>query len=324
MAIAESVTRRWQETEELLARVEASGRRKVNSHEILRLGDLYIELISDLNKLRSVSGDRKERKRANKLALRVYGVIYHQRPMGIIDFFKFFFFEFPDLLRRRIHFIVACALIFMMSAWVGYICIHEKSRLLDLVISPEEQQRVKTTIANTDVNQPHPMARESGFGLSSMIMTNNIRVSILAFALGIFLGVGTIVILIVNGLKLGGLAALYSSAGLDGFFWSLILPHGGIELLCIFITGGAGLIIGYALINPGSFHRRDWLVREGRDAVKMLVGAIPLLVIAGLIEAYVTPAYLAISTKLTISAVIFALTLTFLVAGASVKSKSVS
>lgn len=315
---------RWREIEELMNRIDKSGFSKVNSHEIMRLGELYVDLLSDLNKLKAANGDFSLRKRANRIALRAYGIIYHHRSMGVTDLLKFFLCEFPALIMKRIHFIVASMLIFLIAAMVGYICIHEKSRLLDLVVPPVEQQRVKTAIATLDTNKPHPATREAGFGLSSTIMTNNIRVSILAFALGIFFGVGTIAILVTNGLLIGGLAALYHEGGLAGHFWSLILPHGGIELLCIFICGGAGLIIGYALINPGSFHRKDWLVREGMDAVKLLIGTIPLLVVAGLIEAYVTPAYLSIPLKLVISAVILGLTLTGLAIGSQRQLKLVA
>ncbi len=308
---SEAIERRWQETDGLIRRIESSGCNGVNSHEILRLGDLYIELTSDLNKLKS-SQNHVLRKRANALALRAYGIIHFRRTMGVMDMLRFFIFDFPALVRKRFHFVFAGALIFLMASLVGYLCINEKSRLLDLVISPFAQEQFRQNIARLDVNKPHPASREPGFGLSSMIMTNNIRVSILAFASGIFLGIGTVVILISNGLMLGGLAALYTDAGLSKYFWSLILPHGGIELICIFITAGAGLIIGYALINPGSFRRREWLIKEGHDAVKLVIGCVPLLIIAGLIEAYVTPAYLTADFKLIISGGFFLLIMAYL------------
>jgi uncharacterized membrane protein SpoIIM required for sporulation len=209
--------------------------------------------------------------------------------MGIIDLILFFLFDFPAIIRKRIHFIVASTLIFLLSALVGFLCINAKSKLVDLVISPEAQSVYQQSIKKLDPDKPRKSSSESSFGISSHIMTNNIRVSIKAFATGIFLGIGTIFILIFNGLLLGGLASLYHEGGLASFFWSLILPHGFLELACIFICGAAGMIIGYALINPGKFHRKDALVREGEDSIKMVIGVIPLLIQAALIEAYITP-----------------------------------
>jgi len=303
--MSESAKQRWEETERLLSRFENPRTGKPGPGDVLRLGELYTELISDLNKLAVSVDDPPARERVNRLALRAYGTIYHSRTMTFADLLKFFLIGFPGLVRRRIHFVVASALLFIAAALIGYLCIHEKSRLVDLAVPPVEQQRLKSLAMSAKPNQPHPLAREGNFGLSSTIMVNNIRVSILAFATGIFLGIGTIIILINNGLMLGAMAALYTDAGFARYFWSLILPHGGIELACIFICGAAGLIVGYALINPGSYYRKDWVVKEGHDAIKLVIGTVPLLVLAALIEAYITPAYLSPNAKLVLAAFFF-------------------
>lgn len=312
----EQATFRWNETEIVLDRISKKSSAESTSEDILRLGGLYTELLSDLNKLNSDNEHTAERQRVNKLALRAYGAIYQPKSMGIMDMVKFFVFSFPKVVKAKINFIIPAMLIFVFSSFIGFLCISEKSKLIDLVIAPAEQQRLKSSMKSIDTSKPHPSSRESGFGLSSYIMTNNIRVSAKAFATGIFLGVGTIFVLVLNGLMLGGLASLYTSAGLASLFWSLILPHGGIELLCIFISGGAGLVIGNALINPGNLKRKDCLVKEGGESIKLILGIIPMLVIAGLIEAYITPAYLPESVKFALSAVFLILTLVWLFLGA--------
>ncbi len=206
-------------------------------------------------------------------------------------------------------------MIFMVASLVGYLCISEKSKLIDLIISPEQQQHYQKSIKMVDPRKPHPDANKSGIAISSFIMANNIRVCIKSFATGIFLGMGTIYVLILNGLLLGGLASLYTSGGLAAYFWSLILPHGGIELLSVFIAGGAGLIIGHALVNPGKMKRKDKLKTEGSKAIKLVLGIIPMLVIAGLIETYITPAYISAAVKFILSTVFMLVTLTWLFLG---------
>ncbi|MBA4544351.1 stage II sporulation protein M [Thermoactinomyces daqus] len=127
--------------------------------------------------------------------------------------------------------------------------------------------------------------------VSSQIMINNIQVAFTCFAMGIFLAIGTIWSLFMNGLLLGALSALYSQAGGDYPFWAFILPHGVIELTAIFISGAAGLSLAYRLFVPGDFTRKHALIREGLVTIKLMAGVIPMFIIAGIIEGYVTPAH---------------------------------
>lgn len=306
---------RWNETEIILDRIERTFGQK-RSEDILRLGQLYTELISDLNKLNQIPENSSERQQVNKLALRAYGAIYQPKSMGIIDMLCFFVFEFPKIVREKLPYISAAMLIFIFSAFIGYLCINEKSKLIDLVIPPVQQEHFRETIIKTlDPAAPHPGSHGHRFGDASYIMTNNIKVSAQAFATGIFIGIGTIYVLILNGLLLGGLASLYTSGGLASYFWSLILPHGGIELLCVFIAGGAGMMIGHSLLVPGNYSRRDSLIIEGGKAIRLVLGIVPMLVIAGLIETYITPAYISEATKFFFSAIFLGSTLLWLYLG---------
>lgn len=303
---------RWNSTEIILDRLDRD-RFHQDSNDILRLGRLYTELISDLNKLNQIPENSNQRRRVNNLALRAYGAIYQPRSMGIFDMVYFFIFAFPKILREKLPYVFAAMLIFIFSAFIGFLCINEKSKLIDLVIPPSQQENYQKTIKRIDPLAPHPDSSGPRFGESSFIMTNNIRVSAQAFATGIFLGIGTIYVLILNGLLLGGLASLYTSGGLASYFWSLILPHGGIELLCIFIAGGAGMLIGHTLLVPGALSRRDSLILEGGKAIRLVLGIVPLLVIAGLIETYVTPAHISEVTKFILSFIFLGSTVTWLV-----------
>lgn len=305
---------RWNETEIILDRIERTFGQK-SSEDILRLGQLYTELISDLNKLNQIPENSSERQQVNKLALRAYGAIYQPKSMGIIDMLCFFIFDFPKIVREKLPYISAAMLIFIFSAFIGYLCINEKSKLIDLVIPPIQQEHFRQSISNLNSSSIHPSNYAYHFGDASYIMTNNIKVSAQAFATGIFLGIGTIYVLILNGLLLGGLASLYTSGGLASYFWSLILPHGGIELLCVFIAGGAGMMIGHSLLVPGNYSRRDSLIIEGGKAIRLVLGIVPMLVIAGLIETYITPAHLSEATKFFLSAIFLGSTLVWLYLG---------
>jgi uncharacterized membrane protein SpoIIM required for sporulation len=120
-------------------------------------------------------------------------------------------------------------------------------------------------------------------------MTNNIRVTILAVALGVTAGIGTAVVLISNGMMIGGLAGAATNSNVDFLFWSVILPHGILELSAICIAGGAGLLIARAIYAPGDLSRRDALKLAGNEAAQLLAGVAVMLVLAGLIEGFITP-----------------------------------
>ena len=121
-------------------------------------------------------------------------------------------------------------------------------------------------------------------------MTNNIRVSIMAVALGVTAGIGTGLVLISNGMMIGSLAAVATNNNVDYLFWSVILPHGILELSAIAIAGGAGFVLARAIYAPGDLPRRDALKIAGGEAAQLLVGVAAMLVVAGLIEGFITPA----------------------------------
>ena len=128
--------------------------------------------------------------------------------------------------------------------------------------------------------------------MSAIIMTNNIRVSIMALVFGITAGIGTVWILFYNGIILGALAAFVAMTGSHGdmlIFWSLILPHGVPELAAIFLSGACGLMIGKAIIVPGNYSRRDALVKSAREAVELVPGIAVMLILSALIEGFFTP-----------------------------------
>jgi uncharacterized membrane protein SpoIIM required for sporulation len=126
--------------------------------------------------------------------------------------------------------------------------------------------------------------------MAAKIMTNNIGVTFTAFAGGVALGLVTAAALLFNGLMLGAVAGLAFGAGNTDTFIELIVPHGVLELSCIVIAGTAGLRLGRAIVDPGRGRRGPAVTAEARRAVQLVVGTAPWLVVAGLVEGFITPA----------------------------------
>jgi uncharacterized membrane protein SpoIIM required for sporulation len=126
--------------------------------------------------------------------------------------------------------------------------------------------------------------------MSSLIITNNIRVAYLTFAAGIVtLGIGTLYLIVFNALMLGALGGLFARAGFGADFWATIAPHGVIELTAIQIAGGAGLLIAAGVLLPGRLRRRDAIAQNGARAGVLIAGVTAMLCVAGIIEGFFSP-----------------------------------
>jgi uncharacterized membrane protein SpoIIM required for sporulation len=146
---------------------------------------------------------------------------------------------------------------------------------------------------------------------SAGITTNNLSVAFIAFALGITV-VGTIWVMVMNGMLLGTIGAATWKAGMALKLWSFVAAHGALELPAIFIAGAAGLEIARGLLFPGLLPRKASLAYAGGRASKLILGTIPMLIVAGLIEAFFSPTDAPVFMKFTLSAVLFAALVTYL------------
>jgi uncharacterized membrane protein SpoIIM required for sporulation len=125
---------------------------------------------------------------------------------------------------------------------------------------------------------------------SSEIFTNNIRVTFLSFGAGLLFAVGGAFLLVYNGLILGAVLGVAAAHGNLGQLGRLVVAHGVLELSCIVVAGAAGLKMGWALVAPGPGTRRAALAAQARPAMAVVLGTAPWLVVAGLVEGYVSPA----------------------------------
>jgi uncharacterized membrane protein SpoIIM required for sporulation len=182
-------------------------------------------------------------------------------------------------------FILVAILLSVIGAWIAYALVHSDQRYVSLFLP--EQFKDSFEAWKKGFADHGDISPGEGIEFSSMLMTNNTKVGIIAFATGITLII-PIGLLMSNGATMGALIAVVQPTGYLTSMWAGILPHGVCELSAIFICGAAGMMIGWALIAPGPYTRKDALVVAGRDACKMMVGTVPLFIIAGIIEGNVS------------------------------------
>jgi uncharacterized membrane protein SpoIIM required for sporulation len=218
---------------------------------------------------------------------------------------NFFTKDFPQSFRKNLQFIFTAFIITIIAALFAFGVVKSDPGKADVVLGPGASSMVDT-IAQRHTGHKNWMPEEDRPIMSSFIMTNNLRVAGMAFATGIFGGIITVSIMFYNGLMLGVVGAVVMSRGsaVALSFWSFVAPHGVIELTAIFIAGGAGLMLGWALLNPGIHTRVVALKLAGREAFKLVAGVAVMLVIAGLIEGFFSPSMAPEAIKLSVAAML--------------------
>lgn len=289
MRVEDFITRRqadWERITRLLKRIQSGQADALSESELDELGRLYRAVSSDLAIARRDWPRHRVTRYLNQLVGQAHATIYRGEPLSLRRVVRFFAVGFPRLYRKMFPFILTACLMFALPAVASCIvAVHDTS--LATWLGLEQQEAM---MRQGDLWTAIPLNERPG--ASSFIMTNNIQVSFLAFAGGVLAGLLTTYVLIWNGLILGGVMGLAVHYGLAGELGAFIIGHGIIEISEIFIAGGAGLSLGWAILQPGLLRRRDALLLAARQSVRLIIGSIPILIVAGLIEAFISPSAL--------------------------------
>ena len=207
--------------------------------------------------------------------------------------------EFPRAVRRFHRQILLAAFLLLGPMLATYAAVHDRPLLARSLVGPGMLTRAENTIKG-DIDTPY-LEREVGAAdmpvFSSRLITNNIGVTLFAFAAGLSAGAGTLYILVLNGIMLGSALGMYANEGVFGVILAFVFPHGFLELGAICIGAGAGFGLGSALLMPGRRSRAEALRERGRAFLSLLAGASLMLVAAGLVEGFYSPSALPAAAK---------------------------
>ena len=289
----------WQRLEELLNLLDHSSLRRLRREEVRELGRIYRRTASDLAIARAESRDPRLINYLNSLVIRAHGRIYRAEAHGSRKILQYFTHDFPQTFRRTWRYTFVSFFVFFLFSVIGFAGTRYDTEFSELVgVEPAFRELVIETKTHwwEDLNDENQVG-------ASKIMTNNIQVTYYTFAFGATFGLGTLFLLAYNGALISSVVALTYRAGFGNDLVTFMVAHGVIELSCIFIAGGAGLLIGTALIMPGNLTRADALKTRGMEAVRLMMGVSLLLVIAGLIEGFISPLPIDPRVKYSIAAI---------------------
>jgi uncharacterized membrane protein SpoIIM required for sporulation/uncharacterized RDD family membrane protein YckC len=308
---------RWDAFQVLAERATTAGLDSFAPDELPDFAARYREIAADLARARTYRADPGTVARLERLVAAGHNVLYREGQQTWRRVWTAVSREFPAaVIQARWQVLLAWAL-FTAPALGGYALMRERpalaSELLpEVMLRRAEAGRVRVAAGRKYVSvdwSSRPLA-------ASFIITNNIRVAIACFAGGIFLGVGSLVMLAYNGLAMGTFAGHFANQGLLGYLMEFIVGHGVLELFAIWVAGAAGFLLGKSVVAPGDRSRTDALVESGRVTVRMMGAVAVLLIIAGSIEGFLSVGGEGIAVRAGVSAASLAFLLTYLARGA--------
>ena len=255
----------------------------------------YRRISADLSRARSLGADSHTLVTLNRLGVLGHNVLYGYPPPTVGREPRAWFSAFPRAVRAHSWAVWLAAGLFFVPACISYVAVQQQPEYAYDLVAEDFIEFTPTDKAHLH-RIPHlfrPIA-------ASAIITNNIQVTLLAFGLGLTAGLGTCGVLLSNGVHLGAVAGWLALQGYSAALWGWIMPHGGTEILAIILSGAAGLLLARAIIAPGAVKRTTALKRVAPQALVIELGCMVMLIIAGVIEGFVSPSELAYPARLAV------------------------
>jgi uncharacterized membrane protein SpoIIM required for sporulation len=252
--------------------------------DVFREGSaLYRQTVADLAYARMCFPDHPVVKELEQLVGFAHSLLYQAGRARSRSWTRFWSQTWPMRVKEAAGAILLATGVFWVSALLGFLLTAQNPVLEGFFVSPHMREAIaQKRLWTQSLTRTAPSA-------STAIAVNNIQVSLMTWGLGVTFGIGTLWMLVLNGLMLGGISAACLRAGMLAPLAEFVVAHGSLELPAIWISGGAGLLMAQAMLFPGRYSRRIELRQKGRSSVQIILGIVPVLLVAGAIEAFISP-----------------------------------
>ncbi|MFI5149057.1 MAG: stage II sporulation protein M [Bacteroidia bacterium] len=268
---------KWEEFEKILAS---------DSKDPDKLSHLFIQVSDDLSYSRTYYRNRMVRLYLNNLAQQIFTSLYKNKRTRLNRFGEFWKDELPQLVWASRRNLLISFVIFAISVFIGVFSCHQDPEFPKLILGNDYVEMTKENIKKHDPMAVYKKMHEIDmfFGIA----INNLEVSVIIFLFGLFFSIGTVGCLVFNGIMVGAFQYFFYEQGLFGESALTIWMHGTLEMSAMVIAGAAGLTLGNGLVFPGTYSRMQSFVLSARRGLKILIGIAPIIVLAAIIESFVT------------------------------------
>ncbi len=292
-AMAREQREEWARYIELVEKGRKRGLPSLTEEEVRAFGQLYRGVTADLARARTYGASPGLMGTVQRWAGAGHNLLYRTSGRVAVSLGHWVAVEFPRAVRRFHRQVLLASLLLFGPMLATAVAVKDRPVLGRTLAGQGMMTRAETTDADDpDVRYIDVVEGAAMPTLSARLMTNNIQVTLIAFAGGLLAGLGTLFVLINNGVRIGAVFGVYAGDDKLPIIMSFVFPHGFIELAAICIGSAAGLGLGSALLMPGRRTRRDALRERGRAFLTLLAGAVLMLVVAGLIEGFYSPSAL--------------------------------
>ncbi len=292
----------WTELRALIERAQQAGLRSLAGADVRRLGALYRAATADLATARTVGLTPDTQAHLNRLCAAAHDLVYARKSRGVTGRARAFLIGggFAALVRRTAGYHFASGLAFVLGAVAAFLVFRDDPALADRVFGPELRRgAARSLVTGSYLDIPGLVRPLFGWG----IIANNVNVILISFAIGTLLGGFGILFMLYQGMfAIGGALGVYADVGAAHIILTWAAAHGPLELTAIFIATGAGVRTGIAPLLPGRRSRATAFAETARESIALLGGAAVMLVFAGLLEGFVSPAEIAPAAKWTVGA----------------------
>jgi len=310
---------RWNAFAATLATAQRYGLRALGEEGVRAFVSEYRDLASDLARLRTAAQGREtpELFYLSRLLAGAHNLLYRGRSLTLTDVLRLIAIEAPREVRRSWRPVLLAGALLFGPALIAYSAVVTHPAVAATFIPAGMLDRAEEGVRRAREGTgyiPDPQIFRPT--MASQIIANNVQVTFGVFALGITAGVGSLLLLVLNGVSLGGVFGLYQSKGIAKLLLAFVAPHGVLELTAVCIAGGAGFLLAAALLLPGRRTRRRALVENGQRAIRLVAAATVLLLVAGTLEGFVSPiASWPLQAKFAVSAATLVLLVLYLSSG---------
>ncbi|HEB48977.1 MAG TPA: stage II sporulation protein M [Desulfobulbus sp.] len=281
----------WKRLETQLALLENGRAASSGQEELAAFPSLYRQVCNHYALAHSRCYGPDLVARLHRLVLRGHQQLYQPQRAGFRGILEFAGYGFPRTVRAHWHAFWLAFLLFYLPAGVsGLLCYHDPTMIYS-VMDENRVSRIEYMYdpRNRKTGRTPDRTSETDLRMFGYYIYNNVAIGFRTFAGGMFLGLGTVFFLLFNGLTLGSVAGHLSHQPFAAVFWPFVAGHGAFELTAIVISGASGLLLAGALLRPGNRSRTVALRHIAPEAVRLVMGAMGLFVLAALVEAFWSP-----------------------------------